>query len=568
MITGVKGSLGQELARVFCDAGYGVVGLDREGCDITDREAVFRAVQKARPSLIINAAAYNAVDKAEDPAEYPRAYAINALGPKFLAEAARAAGVPFVHYSTDYVFSGAALEYPEDAVPDPINAYGRTKAAGEKFVKEARGQWYICRVSKLFGRPGVSKGVKMSFVDLMRKLAAEKPELRIVDEENGMPTYTRDIAVSTLRLIEDAYPSGIYHLVNSGPCVTWYQFAEELFSLEPTAVPRIPVAGEAFGPRAAKRPTHVRLVHSVGPELRPRIDALRAFLALPKISVVIVTFNVRDLVAENLRQLFADACPYRFEVIVVDNGSIDGTPAMLRTEFPQVRFIQNAENSGFAHACNQGLRLADGEVIIFYNPDMRPGKGVLAHTYETLTARRDIGIMGVRLLGEDGRAVESVRRDPGFHDQLAILLKLPHLFPSVMDHYLAKGFDYSRSAAVEQLRGSYVAMRRDVVNAIGRWDEQNFFIWFEDVDFCRRARQEGYVVWYDAGASCVDLVGRSFKTQPLSVKQIRFSRSMVHYFMKWHPLWQAMVLAAIRPATIGVAFLFERFGYVSKKQVT
>ena len=137
-----------------------------------------------------------------------------------------------------------------------------------------------------------------------------------------------------------------------------------------------------------------------------------------------------------------------------------------------------------------------------------------------------------------------------------------------MDRYLAKGFDYSASAAVEQVRGSYFAMRRDVLNAIGRWDEKNFFIWFEDIDFCRRARQAGYVVWYDAGASCVDLVGRSFKTQPLSIKQVRLSRSMVRYFMKWHPLWQAIVLTAIRPATIVVSFLFEWFGYVSKKQVT
>lgn len=569
LITGADGSLGQELARVFWDAGYAVVAANREKVDITDRDSVSVCVRDVRPALIVNAAAYNGVDKAEEPSEYAIATAVNADGPRFLAESARDAGIPFVHFSTDYVFGGDKLGgYQENDRPDPINAYGRTKAAGEKAVMETRGRWYVCRVSRIFGRIGVSKSSKMTFMQMMRKLAAEKPELKVVDEEYGMPTSARDIAQATLRLVEEEYPGGVYHLVNEGQPVTWFQFAEEIFAIEPTPTPRIPVSSAAFGPRAARRPCRVALLNRVGPMLRPRAEALRAFLSQPKVSVVIVTLNIRETVKENLRQMFAETCAHPFEVIVVDNGSSDGTAAMLRAEFPQVRLIQNAFNSGFAHACNQGLRISEGEVIVFYNPDMRPGKGALAHTYETLMARREIGAMGVRLVAEDGTTVESVRRDPGFLDQLAILLKLPHLFPSLMNRYLAKDFDYSRSSAVDQVRGSFFALRRDALNAVGPWDEKNFFVWFEEIDMCRRLREAGYVIWYDSDASCVDLVGRTFKTQSMTIKQVRFSRSMVRYFRKWHPAWQALLLSAVRPFAIAMSFLFERFGYSGKKQVT
>ena len=144
----------------------------------------------------------------------------------------------------------------------------------------------------------------------------------------------------------------------------------------------------------------------------------------PKLSLIIVSWNVREQLKENLSRLFSLQTRELFEVLVVDNGSHDGTATMIRRYFPHVHLIQNDANRGFAYACNQGLKMAKGEVLVLFNPDMLMGKGVIDHTYETLLAHKDIGVMGVKLVRPDSTTVTSVRRDPEFRDQLAILLKL------------------------------------------------------------------------------------------------------------------------------------------------
>lgn len=570
LITGAEGALGQELAKACWDAGWTVTGLSRKDCDITDRDAVFSAARRLRPTVIMNAAAYNAVDKAEtDDAEFALAMAVNGRAPGYLAEAAKEVGAAMVHFSTDYVFSGTKDgDYTEDDPTDPVNRYGESKAAGERAVAAAGGRWYVCRMARLFGRMGISEDVKPTFASVMLNAAATKPEIKVVHEEPGMPTFTRDAAEAAVRLVRDAKPSGIYHLINEGPAVTWFEFAEEIFSLSPVSVPRIPVAGDAFGARPAKRPGRARLISTKIAMLRPRLKALAAFLHAPKISLVIVTHNCERLIAENLTRLFELGCTYPFDIIAVDNGSKDGTPRVIREQFPQVRLIQNAYNSGFAHACNQGAAVAHGDVVIFFNPDMKLNVGTLERTYETLRDRKEVGIMGVKLVTETGELVQSVRRDPGFIDQLAILLKIPHLFPSVMHRYLAKDMDHHRSGSVDSVRGSYFAMRRDVLNAVGLFDETNFFIWFEEVDLCKRVRAAGYQVWYEAEVTCLDHVGATFSTKPGTQKQIWFSASMVKYFRKWHPPWQYAILAAVRPFAIAASFVAEKARFKRAKHIT
>ncbi|KKW30034.1 MAG: dTDP-4-dehydrorhamnose reductase [Candidatus Uhrbacteria bacterium GW2011_GWD2_52_7] len=278
LITGANGMLGQELRRIFSDEGYEVVATDRETLDITDRDQVLAFVRECRPDVVINAAAYNLVDKVEEANIYPIAYAINALGPKNLAEAAKAIGVPFVHFSTDYVFAGNKLEgYAEDDATSPLSKYGQTKAEGERFVQEVGGTFYICRLSKLFGRPGLGEGSKVSFVELMLRLAKEKPELSIVDDEVGCPTYAPDLACATFELVTKPYPPGVYHLVNSGEPVTWYAFAQEIFALAGVATPRKPVPSSAF-PRAAQLPKAAALLNTKFLPLRSRKEALEHFL--------------------------------------------------------------------------------------------------------------------------------------------------------------------------------------------------------------------------------------------------------------------------------------------------
>lgn len=277
----------------------------------------------------------------------------------------------------------------------------------------------------------------------------------------------------------------------------------------------------------------------------------------PKVSIIIVSWNVREQLKDNLSRLFSLQTREPFEVIVIDNGSSDGTATMIRTYFPSVHLVQNDANRGFAYACNQGLKMAKGEVLVLFNPDMVMGKDVIDHTYDRLMAHRDIGVMGIKLTRPDGTIVASVRRDPAFKNQLAILLKLPHLFPHITDSYLAKDFDYSVSQDVDQVRGSFFAFRRDVMEKVGMLDAENFFIWFEEVDYCRRVRQAGFRIWYDASISCKDLVGQSFKQQPARLKQARFSKSMARYFAKWHPVWQAWIIYALRPVVIVMGALCD-----------
>lgn len=279
LITGASGTLGQDLVKRFGQGGHEVLATDRDTLDITSAEAIARTLDAHTPALVINAAAYNFVDAVEDPTIYPIAQAINAYAPGHLARAAAERGILFVHYSTDYVFAGTKPEgYTESDAPDAISAYGLTKAMGEKAVQEAGGQWHILRLSKIFGTPGLTDQSKPSFVHLMMKLARERPMLKIVDEEVGCPTYTKDIAEATAQMIARGDASGIYHVVNEGPGVTWYEFAKEIFELAGVSTPYVPVSADAFPARPAARPQFAALLNTKLPRLRHRHEALREFL--------------------------------------------------------------------------------------------------------------------------------------------------------------------------------------------------------------------------------------------------------------------------------------------------
>jgi len=279
IIFGAKGNLGQDLVEVFASAGHQVTAVDREDIDITDAPAVRRRIGDGGFDAVINAAAWNNVDGAEDPANRPAVWALNAEAPGVMAEAAKAAGAAFIHYSTDYVFEGDKPEgYREDDETRPVSVYGESKLAGERSALAAAGRAYVCRLSKIFGRPGSSGLSKPSFVSVMVNLAKTKPELAIVDEEVGSPTYTQDIAAATLKLLEEKFEPGIYHLINEGPGVTWYGFAEEFFGLLGVKTLRRPVSSALF-PKPARRPKFARLLNTKFPPLRSRLEALQAFLA-------------------------------------------------------------------------------------------------------------------------------------------------------------------------------------------------------------------------------------------------------------------------------------------------
>ncbi|RMD51467.1 dTDP-4-dehydrorhamnose reductase [Candidatus Parcubacteria bacterium] len=280
-ITGAGGMLGGELVRIFQDKGYHVVPVNRDNLDIIDKDAVLIFLRNLRPDIVINAAAYNFVDLAEGEA-FNQAIAVNAHGPANLADACEDIGALFVHYSSDYVFDGQRqLGYAENDRPNPVNKYGLSKYKGEEEIKNRANKYYICRVSRLFGRPGNSKNSKKSFPALMLDLARDKSELKVVDSEVATPSYAPDVALFTEKLIKERLKYGIYHLINEGGGVSWYEFAQEVLEAAELKARIVPVSAEEFGTRPAKRPANSSLLNT-------------NFIPLPKRQEAILRF-VRDL---------------------------------------------------------------------------------------------------------------------------------------------------------------------------------------------------------------------------------------------------------------------------------
>lgn len=280
LILGAQGNLGSQLVKTF---GSEAIAWDREDLDITDREAVLEKISDLRPDIIINATAYNAVDKCEETeAENALALKLNGAAVDYLAEAALETNAILVHYSTDYVFDGENQRgYYENDVPDPINNYGRSKLLGEQnlHTKSAQGlKYYLIRTSKLFGPKGPSPVSKPSFFDIMLNLSKEKTELKAVDAELSCFTYTVDLAAKTKEMLSDSYPFGIYHLTNGGP-VTWYGAANKLFEIANIHVKLMAVPSQAF-PRPARRPNYSVLLNTKMPPLRDFSEALAEYLNL------------------------------------------------------------------------------------------------------------------------------------------------------------------------------------------------------------------------------------------------------------------------------------------------
>lgn len=280
LILGAKGNLGAQLVEVF-SPNYEVIAWDRGEIDITDRDLMIKKITELKPELVINAAAYNAVDKCEaSDEEYELAKKINIDGPKFLAEACLKTGSTLIHYSTDYVFDGEKkFGYAETDEPKPINRYGKSKFHGEKRILELSGsglKWYLIRTSKIFGPAGESEMSKKSFFDVMLAAAENKKELELVDDEFSCFTYSPDLAQATKELYENNRGYGIYHMVNSGAC-TWHEAAVELFKLASVEVKLIPISGEKLK-RPAKRPKYSVLLNTKFTQLRDYREALKEYL--------------------------------------------------------------------------------------------------------------------------------------------------------------------------------------------------------------------------------------------------------------------------------------------------
>ncbi|MBA3047887.1 glycosyltransferase family 2 protein [Patescibacteria group bacterium] len=329
------------------------------------------------------------------------------------------------------------------------------------------------------------------------------------------------------------------------------------------------------------------------------------------LSIIIVSWNVQEKLKENLKAIYQTSpqpSPSQgegaisFEIFVVDNNSADNTAEMVKNEFPRVKLIVNKENLGFAKANNQAIKKAQGGFILLLNPDMRVFPDTFANMIKWMRKNKQAAVAGCRLVNpapfsqkrfdnnfEDktkhkklakrcgvdkkGNTINHVRRFPTVWDQLAIVLKLPHVFPNILNKYLRTDFDYNKAAKVDSIRGGFFMFRTSPpAPLLGKESgamkkillDERYFLWFEEVDFCKQIQKTGGEVWYTPSAKCVDYVGQSFSQVNTIQKQKYFRDSMLKYFKKWHPSWQYRVLKMAWVVGIFMTFIGEKINFKSK----
>lgn len=307
-----------------------------------------------------------------------------------------------------------------------------------------------------------------------------------------------------------------------------------------------------------------------------------------ELSIITVTYNSRQTIGrliDSIPSAVFDPKTGRslsYDHWVVDNSSTDGTADFITEKYgfetvtgqnmnsesfefsgetiPRVRLWKNSKNDGFAAANNWAFHRAQGDFILFLNPDMKLEPESLVKLVDWLWYNRDVGIVSPKLLTETGVFNEQAapRRFPSVWSQLAIIFKLPHVFPGLIDHYLMRDLDADKEQDVDSVRGAFMLVRHDLLAKLGFSFDPRYFFWFEDVDLCREAKRLGYRVVYNPMVSAVDYVGQSVKQQKTLWKQRQFTRSMLTYYQKWGPRYAVWLVTIARPIGIALAWVGDK----------
>lgn len=254
LVTGVKGQLGYDVVAELTKRGHEAVGVDIEEMDITDAESVNKVIGEAAPDAVIHCAAWTAVDAAEDEENIPKVKAVNVDGTRNIAEVCKKLDCKMIYISTDYVFNGQGTEPWQPDCKDyaPLSVYGQTKLDGELAVAELLEKYFIVRIAWVFGVNG------KNFIKTMLNVGKKYPEVRVVSDQIGTPTYTYDLA----RLLVDMAETekyGYYHATNEGGYISWYDFTCEIFRQAGYDTKVTPVTTEEYGISKAARPFNSRL---------------------------------------------------------------------------------------------------------------------------------------------------------------------------------------------------------------------------------------------------------------------------------------------------------------------
>jgi hypothetical protein len=275
------------------------------------------------------------------------------------------------------------------------------------------------------------------------------------------------------------------------------------------------------------------------------------------LSIIIVSWNTKELTLTCLRSIFTYLEKNTFEVFLVDNNSADGTVAAaeeLKKEngWENLKIIANKENVGFAKANNQAIKLAKGKYVLLLNSDTEFVGGEVEKVLEFMRQNSDCGILGPKLLNSDKTLQKSCRRFPKLLDQIFVQLKFYNLFPERIDlvrEYFMLDFKHDEIREVDQIMGAAMFIKKGVFDKIGLLDE-GFWAVFEEVDFCLRAQKAGFKTVFYPDFEIIHHKEQSFKQVASTRKQINFNKSLYYYFFKHKPLWQLFILWLFQPVNL------------------
>jgi GT2 family glycosyltransferase len=264
------------------------------------------------------------------------------------------------------------------------------------------------------------------------------------------------------------------------------------------------------------------------------------------LSVIIINWNTRDLLHKCIEAVKTNTQDLSLQIIVVDNHSSDGSTEIVEKNFPDVFLIKNKKNKGYGKAANQGLKAARGKYVLILNSDVKANPKCLDEMFEFMENHPDIGASSCKLTFPDGTLQHSCRKFPDFKTYLLMLLGVRFLFPQMKPfrEYLMLDWDHSEIREVDQIMGSFMFIRRDVIQKVGGFDEQ-FWMYFEEVDLCLRIHKDGWKVMHYPYVSAVHFLSKSSE-QWGEIKKIKeYQKSLLKYFKKNKKAYEYAVLLAV-----------------------
>ncbi|MFA5188354.1 MAG: glycosyltransferase family 2 protein [Patescibacteria group bacterium] len=285
-----------------------------------------------------------------------------------------------------------------------------------------------------------------------------------------------------------------------------------------------------------------------------------------QLSIIIVSWNVKDLLRKCLQSIIDKTQGLEFEVFVVDNASKDASALMVASQFPQVNLIASNENLGFANANNLALEHTQGKYVLFLNPDTELIENSFKVMFDLMAQDEKIALSTCQLIYPDGTLQKNIKNNPNLCDQLLILLKLHHFFQTkCLNRYLAKNFIYEKEQEVKQIMGAFMFARTGVIKEIGGFDP-DYFIWWEDLDLCMKIQDLGLKIIYTPKTKIIHHEAKSFAQQMSLEKQKRFNRGMAIYFKKHVGLLSCLVVKLLSCFSLSLAWLSQIFKIKPKPQ--